>query len=134
MTYGDGLANVNIDASIKQHEASGKIVTVTAVRPPGRFGAIEMDSDQAVTGFTEKPKGDSGWINGGFFVLNSKVFNYIDNDLNEPFETGPLAKIAEEGQLNAFLHEGFWQPCDTLRDLRALELQASSNSILPWHE
>lgn len=128
-TYGDGLADVDIAATIDFHRAHGKLTTVTAVLPPGRFGALARDGDK-VCGFIEKPRGDSGWINGGFFVLSPKVIDYIAADTTS-WELEPMAKLAVEGQLHAFEHNGFWQPMDTLREKNLLEdLWASGNA--PW--
>jgi glucose-1-phosphate cytidylyltransferase len=119
LTYGDGVGNVDVSAVIAQHRASGRLATVTAVRPPGRFGAILFEGDK-VTGFQEKPRGDGGWINGGFFVCSPKVGDYIDGD-DTVWEREPLERLAAEGELSAYFHEGFWQPMDTLRDRRQLE-------------
>jgi len=119
LTYGDGLSNVNISETITFHKKHGKLATVTAVSPPGRFGALEIVSGE-VRSFHEKPKGDGGLINGGFFVLNPKVIDLIDGD-KCIWEQGPLKKLVEEEQLMAFEHSGFWQPMDTLRDKLFLE-------------
>jgi glucose-1-phosphate cytidylyltransferase len=119
MTYGDGIGDVDITASIATHRASGKKATVTAVQPPGRFGALQMEND-AVTGFIEKPEGDGGWINGGFFVLEPSVFTAIEGD-QTVWEREPLQSLASTGELQAFRHHGFWQPMDTLRDKQLLE-------------
>ena len=119
LTYGDGVGNVDVSAVIAQHRASGRLATVTAVRPPGRFGAILFEGDK-VTGFQEKPRGDGGWINGGFFVCSPKVGDYIDGD-DTVWEREPMERLAAEGELGAYFHEGFWQPMDTLRDRRQLE-------------
>ena len=128
-TYGDGVADVDIAASIAFHKAHGKLATVTAVLPPGRFGALARDGD-AVRGFIEKPRGDGGWINGGFFVLSPKVIDYIAADATS-WELEPMAKLAAENQLHAFEHNGFWQPMDTLRERNLLEdLWASGEA--PW--
>ena len=130
-TYGDGLADVDIAASIAFHKAHGKLATVTAVLPPGRFGALARDGD-AVRGFIEKPRGDGGWINGGFFVLSPKVIDYIATDATS-WELEPMAKLAAENQLQAFEHNGFWQPMDTLREKNLLEeLWASGEA--PWKQ
>jgi len=118
-TYGDGVSDVDISASILFHKKHNKLVTVTAVQPPGRYGAIISEGNN-VTGFFEKPKGDGGYINGGFFVLSPKVIDYIEND-NTSWESEPLTKLAQEGQVQAFEHHGFWQPMDTLRDKNLLE-------------
>jgi glucose-1-phosphate cytidylyltransferase len=128
-TYGDGLSDVNITDLIKFHKENGKLATLTAVQPPGRFGALVMDRE-AISAFAEKPKGDGSWINGGFFVLNPKVINYIEND-EVIWEREPVEKLSELGQLNAFKHNGFWQPMDTLRDkIQLEELWASGKA--PW--
>jgi glucose-1-phosphate cytidylyltransferase len=118
-TYGDGVSDVDITAEIAFHKAHGKLATILAVQPPGRYGALKMDGD-AVNGFTEKPKGQGGWINGGFFILSPKVIDYIDGDSSH-WELKPLQQIAEAGELQAFKHEGFWQPMDTLREKNMLE-------------
>ncbi|TNE25462.1 MAG: glucose-1-phosphate cytidylyltransferase [Alphaproteobacteria bacterium] len=118
-TYGDGVSDVDITAEIAFHQAHGKLATILAVQPPGRYGALKMDGD-SVGGFTEKPKGQGGWINGGFFVLSPKVIDYIDGDSSH-WEVKPLQQIAEAGELQAFKHEGFWQPMDTLREKNMLE-------------
>ena len=129
LTYGDGVADVDITKLIASHRASGRLATVTAVRPPGRFGAILSDGDR-VTGFQEKPRGDGGWINGGFFVCSPGVGDYIDGDASV-WEREPMERLAADGQLGAHFHEGFWQPMDTLRDRRQLEeLWASGRA--PW--
>ncbi|MBT6630555.1 MAG: glucose-1-phosphate cytidylyltransferase [Gemmatimonadetes bacterium] len=128
-TNGDGVANVDITASIEFHRSHGRMATVAAARPPGRFGALVMD-DEVVTGFAEKPKGDGGFINGGFFVLDPACLNLIDGDATK-WEEEPLRLLAERDQLRAFHHDGFWQPMDTLRDRNHLEeLWASGNP--PW--
>ncbi len=128
-TYGDGLSDVNITELIKTHKASKKIATVTAVQPPGRFGALVMKGE-LVTSFAEKPKGDGAWVNGGFFVLNPSALDFIDND-QSIWERSPMEKIAELRELNAYKHNGFWQPMDTLRDKMMLEDLWSSNKA-PW--
>jgi glucose-1-phosphate cytidylyltransferase len=128
-TYGDGLSNVNIGASVDFHRQHGRHATVTAVLPPGRYGAIERAGNQ-VTRFTEKPPGDGGLINGGFFVLSPAVLDYIDGD-QIPWEGPPLGKLAADHQLMAFEHPGFWQPMDTLRDKHLLEELWDSGKA-PW--
>ena len=128
-TYGDGVSDTDISKTIAFHREHGKLATVTAVRPPARFGALRFDGDD-VTGFVEKPEGEGGFINGGFFVLNQKVVERIDGDATS-FEAEPLTGLAREGQLKAWFHDGFWQPMDTLRDKIQLEnLWASGNP--PW--
>jgi glucose-1-phosphate cytidylyltransferase len=128
-TYGDGVADVNISALVDFHHQHGKLATVTAVQPPGRFGALNMDGG-AVRGFIEKPKGDGGWINGGFFVLSPKCLNYIAGD-RTAWEVEPLSGIAHDGQMMAFEHTGFWQPMDTLREKDLLEDLWQSGKA-PW--
>ena len=129
MTYGDGVGNVDVAASVSDHKESGKIATVTAVQPAGRFGMLDIEGN-SVVGFIEKPEGDGGWINGGFFVLEPSVFDLIEND-STIWEREPLQRLASEGQLNAFHHRDFWQPMDTLRDKQYLEeLWHGSNA--PW--
>jgi glucose-1-phosphate cytidylyltransferase len=120
LTYGDGLADVDISAEIALHRAHGKLATVTAVRPPGRFGVLNVGEDNQVSRIEEKPSDEAGWINGGFFVLEPGVMKYIEGD-STSWEKEPLANLAKAGQLEAYRHNGFWQPCDTLRDKRALE-------------
>ncbi|HBC24302.1 MAG TPA: glucose-1-phosphate cytidylyltransferase [Pseudomonas sp.] len=119
LTYGDGVADIDIAQLIGSHRAHGKLATVTAVQPPGRFGALDLQGEQ-VRGFQEKPLGDGGWINGGFFVLEPSVFDYIDGD-SDIWEQEPMRRLAEEEQLMTHLHRGFWQPMDTLRDRNLLE-------------
>jgi glucose-1-phosphate cytidylyltransferase len=128
-TYGDGLSDVNIGASIDFHRRHGRLATVTTVFPPGRYGAIEREGDR-VTSFAEKPPGDGGLINGGFFVLSPAVLDYIAGEQTS-FEGEPLAALAADGQLMAFVHSGFWQPMDTLRDRNQLEELWSSGDA-PW--
>ncbi len=129
MTYGDGVSNVDITATIDFHKKQGKLATVTATQPSGRFGSLEMNGE-SVTGFQEKPAGDGQWINAGFFVLSPKVGEYIAGD-STAFEQEPLRRLATEGQLNAWRHRGFWQPMDTLREKNYLEeLWASGKA--PW--
>lgn len=128
-TYGDGVGNVNIRDLVAFHRAHGKLATMTAVRPPSRFGEIELDGDQ-VTSFNEKPQASGGWINGGFFVLEPEVFDYIEGD-KTPFEREPLDTLAREGELMAYRHEGFWQPMDTLREKHLLEALWDSGRA-PW--
>jgi len=128
-TYGDGVSDVDISASIAFHKRHGKLATVTAVLPPGRYGALERSGDQ-VTGFVEKPRGDGGVINGGFFVLSPKVLDYIECDQTS-WEGTPLVSLAGIGEIMAFEHQGFWQPMDTLRDKNMLEELWSSGQA-PW--
>ena len=129
MTYGDGVSNIDISAEIAFHKAHGKLATVAAVHPPSRFGRLELDGD-AVEGITEKPLGEGGWINGGFFVLAPQLLDRISGD-DVTWEQGPLESIARDGELRAWRHEGFWQPMDTLRDRLALEALWESGKA-PW--
>ncbi len=129
MTYGDGLSDVDISATIAFHQKHGRLATVTAVKPPGRFGALEL-AGQKVTGFVEKPAGDQGLINGGFFVLDPRCLDMIEGD-DTRWEDQPLARLASEDQLRAYEHLGFWQPMDTIRERDLLEdLWASGRA--PW--
>jgi glucose-1-phosphate cytidylyltransferase len=128
-TYGDGVSNVNIRATIDFHKSHGKLATLTATQPPGRFGALSL-TGQKINSFQEKPQGDGAWINGGFFVLSPKVIDYIDNDATI-WEKAPMERLAKDGQLDAYLHAGFWQPMDTLRDKVLLEELWQSGKA-PW--
>jgi glucose-1-phosphate cytidylyltransferase len=130
LTYGDGVADVDIAALVEFHREQGKIATVTAVQPPGRFGALEIDGAR-VTGFAEKPHGDGGWINGGFFVLSPEVAQYLGGGDSMIWEREPLEGLARDGQLSVFQHEGFWQPMDTQRDMRQLQALWDSGNA-PW--
>jgi glucose-1-phosphate cytidylyltransferase len=128
-TYGDGVSDVNITELIKQHKSHGKLATVTAVQPPGRYGALNLDKS-SVTGFSEKPKGDGGWINGGYFVLSPKVIELIEGDATT-WETEPMERLADNGELQAHFHKGFWQPMDTLRDKVQIDALWESGKA-PW--
>jgi glucose-1-phosphate cytidylyltransferase len=128
-TYGDGVADVNISALVAFHKQHGKHATVTAVQPPGRYGALKMDGC-SVRGFIEKPQGDGGWINGGFFVLSPACLDYISDDAMS-WEGEPLTRLSAEGNLMAFEHGGFWQPMDTLRDKNHLDELWQSDKA-PW--
>jgi glucose-1-phosphate cytidylyltransferase len=130
LTYGDGLSDINISAEIEFHRQHGKLATVAAVQPPGRFGVLNIDAQNGVSSFEEKPSDEIGWINGGFFVLEPEVINYIE-DYSTSWEREPLTNLAKDGQLSAFHHSGFWQPCDTLRDKRELEALWANNKA-PW--
>ena len=130
MTYGDGVADIDVTALIDFHRAEGRLATVTAVRPPGRYGALEIGPEQNVIRFDEKPSGDGSWINGGFFVLSPEVIDLIDDDTTS-WEGDPLLRLAEEGALSAFKHQGFWQPMDTMRDKNQLNERWSSGAA-PW--
>jgi glucose-1-phosphate cytidylyltransferase len=128
-TYGDGVSDVNITELIDFHKSGQCLATVTAVQPPGRYGALELIGNK-VEGFLEKPKGDGGYINGGFFVLSPKVLDYIEGDTT-PWEQAPLTNLAKEGELQSYRHDGFWQPMDTLREKNILESLWDQKSA-PW--
>jgi len=131
MTYGDGVANVDVPALLAFHDKHGRHATVTAVQPPGRFGALDLaDDEETVQSFVEKPGGDGAWMNGGFFVLEPAVFGFIDGD-ETLFEREPLERLAAAGELRAYKHSGFWQPMDTLRDKRILE-ELWDSGRAPW--
>ena len=129
LTYGDGLSDVNLDALVKHHETQQRHATVTAVRPPARFGSLDV-SGGAVTRFGEKVAQDAGWINGGFFYFSKSILDYLDND-STVLEGRPLEKLVEENQLSAFTHDGFWQPMDTMRDKLILESIWQGDEV-PW--
>jgi glucose-1-phosphate cytidylyltransferase len=129
LTYGDGVGNVDIAKLVALHRSEGRLATVTAMQPPGRFGALRIEGHQ-VSGFREKPDGDGGWINGGFFVCSPKVIDYIDNDLTT-WEQEPLEHLARDGQLSVHRHDGFWSPMDSLRDKNMLEELWKSGKA-PW--
>lgn len=129
LTYGDGVGDIDISAVVALHRREGLLATVTATQPPGRFGALRIEGDR-VAGFQEKPVGDGGWINGGFFVLSPKVADYIEDD-GTVWEREPLERLASEGQLSVHRHHGFWQPMDTLRDKTYLESLWQTGSA-PW--
>lgn len=116
LTYGDGVADININELINAHKNSKKLVTMTAVQPTGRFGALVIKEDNIITSFKEKPKGDEAWINGGFFVCQPEIFDFIDDGDDVIFERTPLENLAADNQLNAYKHDGFWRPMDTLKD------------------
>jgi glucose-1-phosphate cytidylyltransferase len=128
-TYGDGLSDVDVRAVIAHHQASGALATMTTVQPPGRFGAVRLE-EQKIVAFDEKPEGDGAWINGGYFVLSPGVFDYIDGD-DTVWERDPLERLAADGKLSAFVHRGFWQPMDTLRDKTMLE-DSWARGHAPW--
>ena len=138
MTYGDGVADVDIGTLLEFHRAHGRLATITAVQPLGRFGALQLEGDEvtgelwapAVTAFHEKPVGDGAWVNGGYFVLEPAVLDRIAGD-DTPFEAEPLEGLAADGELRAYRHRGFWQPMDALRDLRVLEALWASGEA-PW--
>ncbi|AJE04196.1 glucose-1-phosphate cytidylyltransferase [Geobacter pickeringii] len=130
LTYGDGVANVDVAALVESHTRHGRQATVTSVQPMGRFGALDLSGDNTVRGFQEKPKGDGSWINGGFFVLEPGVLGRIEGD-STVFEKEPLEGLARDGELVAYKHDGFWQPMDTLRDKNYLE-ELWSTGNAPW--
>lgn len=128
-TYGDGMSDVDIGKLVEFHQSNGSLATVTAVQPPGRFGSLDVEHSKIV-GFKEKPHGDGAWVNGGFFVLSPKVIDYIEDD-QTIWERGPVERLAQERQLSAFSHLGFWQPMDTLRDKIHLE-ELWNSGTAPW--
>lgn len=131
LTYGDGVSDIDITKSIEAHKASGKALTVTAYKPNGKFGALEIDNTGMVNAFTEKPAGDGMWINAGYFICEPEVFNYITTGDSTIFEKAPLENLAKDGKMNSFKHEGFWKPMDTLRD--NIELNEMWDSgVAPW--
>lgn len=130
LTYGDGVCDVNMNELVEFHRSHGKIATITAIQPEGRFGMLDIDEVENINSFKEKSKEDSGWINGGFMVLNPEIIEYIDGDTTV-LEKEPLEIIAKEGQLKAYKHHGFWQCMDTIRDKELLE-RLWVNSQAPW--
>lgn len=130
LTYGDGVADIDVNKLLEFHYKHGKHVTMTSVLPEGRFGALSIDNSNMVSSFKEKPIGDGSWINGGFFVCNREVFNYISDD-RTVFEKEPLEKLATEGQLFTYKHNGFWKPMDTQRDKNQLE-NLIEKKVAPW--
>jgi glucose-1-phosphate cytidylyltransferase len=131
LTYGDGVGAVNIKELLDFHKKNKKLLTVTAVQPSGRFGALNIDNNNSVISFLEKPKGDGAWINGGFFVCEPKIFDYIDDDDSIIWERDPMEKLAKAGEMAAYKHEKFWKPMDTLRDRIELESLWENNEA-PW--
>jgi len=132
LTYGDGVADINIKELVDFHRSHKKLATLTTIQIPGRFGNIEMGENGEVEHFIEKPQGDGMWINGGFFVLEPGIFNYLDGDMDDiQWEKKPLKEIAEDGQLSAYKHKGFWKPMDAMRDRIELE-QLWSGGSAPW--
>ena len=129
-TYGDGVGNVDISRSLAFHKQQGTLATLTGVQPPGRFGALDINADQRISTFKEKPRGDGSWINGGFFVLEPAVFDMLHDD-GEVWEGAPLESLANQGQLSVYKHDGFWQPMDTLRDRNLLE-SLWTDGRAPW--
>jgi glucose-1-phosphate cytidylyltransferase len=131
LTYGDGVANIDINELVERHRKSGKLATLTAVLPAGKFGALEIAGDDSVLSFVEKPHGDGSWVNGGFFVLQPEVFGYIAEGDATIFERKPLENLARDGQLQSYKHKGFWKPMDTLRDKTELQ-QLWETGNAPW--
>lgn len=129
LTYGDGISDINISKLVDQHKQHDNFVTLTAVQPPARFGALNLKND-LVIGFEEKPTGDGAWVNGGFFVVTPKIFDYLKDD-STSLEIDVLPQIANDHKLGAFKHNGYWQPVDTIRDLQRLE-EAIAEGALPW--
>jgi glucose-1-phosphate cytidylyltransferase len=131
LTYGDGVSDVPVPEIIRRHEESGKTVTLTAVQRAGRFGSVDIAADGAINGFEEKPRGDGAWINGGFFVMENAVFDYLNDGDKTILEREPLEALAKDGRLNAYKHHGFWKSMDTLHDKNELkDLWLSGNA--PW--
>ncbi len=131
LTYGDGVSDVDIAKSIEFHKSHAKTITITAIQPEARFGNLDIDANQNIKQFIEKPKTESGWINGGFFVCEPKIFEYLSEDESCIFEQSPLQNLAHEGEMVAFKHDGFWQPMDTLRDNQKLNKLWKENKA-PW--
>lgn len=131
LTYGDGVSNIPINTLVDAHKKSGKLATLTAVQPSGKFGALDITSSNQITSFMEKPQGDGAWINGGFFVCQPEVFKYITEGDGTIWERKPLESLAKEGQLNAYKFNGFWKPMDTLRDKLELNDMWTANKA-PW--
>lgn len=128
LTYGDGVANIDINETLKFHKKHGKLMTMTSAQPEGRFGALNINEKNQVCKFNEKPKGDGSWINAGYFVCQPEVLNYIDNGDNIVFEEGPLRNLAKDCQIYTYKHKGFWMPMDTLRDKRYLNEMCNNNN------
>ncbi|MEG1942051.1 MAG: glucose-1-phosphate cytidylyltransferase [Cetobacterium sp.] len=131
LTYGDGVSDIDISKSIEEHKKSGKALTVTAYKPNGKFGALEIDETGSVNAFTEKPAGDGMWINAGYFICEPEVFNYLTQGDSEIFEKMPLENLAKDGKMNSYKHGGFWKPMDTLRDNVELNEMWDSGKA-PW--
>jgi len=131
LTYGDGVGTIDIKKLVEAHKEAGKYCTVTSVQPSGRFGALNIREDQSVHSFMEKPKGDGAWINGGYFVCEPEIFNYLDGDDSTVWEQNPMEQLALDGQMMAYKHKGFWRPMDTLKDKHDLNAMWDSNDA-PW--
>jgi glucose-1-phosphate cytidylyltransferase len=130
LTYGDGVSDININELVKFHQANKKLLTVTSVQPEGRFGSMVIDDNNRILHFQEKPQGDDHWINGGFFVCQPEIFDYIEDD-STIFEKEPMENLAKDGQLYAYRHTGFWKPMDTIRDKKQLE-ELINKGNAPW--
>lgn len=131
LTYGDGVSNINIHKLLESHDKSKKLATLTAVQPSGKYGALQIENDNEISSFIEKPEGDLAWINGGFSVLEPKIFDYIQNDNTAIWEKEPLENLAKDGELHAYKHMGFWRAMDTLRDkVHLTEMWTQGNA--PW--
>lgn len=131
LTYGDGVSDININKLIESHKKSGKLATLTSIQPSGKFGALNIEQNGEISSFSEKPKGDGAWINGGFFVLEPQIFNYITDGDNTVWERKPLENLAKDKQLNAYKHYGFWKAMDTLRDkIELTDMWMTSHA--PW--
>lgn len=131
LTYGDGVSDINIEELVKFHKSHGKTMTMSSAQPDSRFGALNIEDDNKVTSFQEKPKGEGGWINAGFFICEAKVFDYLTEDDSLIFEQEPVQNLAKDGELFTFKHNGFWKPMDTLRDKQLLQNMWESNKA-PW--
>ena len=131
LTYGDGVSDIDITASIEEHKKNGKVLTVTAYKPNGKFGALEIDNTGSVNAFTEKPAGDGMWINAGYFICEPEVFSYITEGDSTIFEKAPLENLAKDGKMHSYKHTGFWKPMDTLRDNTELNAMWDSGKA-PW--
>ena len=131
LTYGDGVSDIDITASIEEHKKNGKALTVTAYKPNGKFGALEIDNTGSVNAFTEKPAGDGMWINAGYFICEPEVFSYITEGDSTIFEKAPLENLAKDGKMHSYKHTGFWKPMDTLRDNTELNAMWDSGKA-PW--
>jgi glucose-1-phosphate cytidylyltransferase len=131
LTYGDGVGSIDIKALVEYHRQHGKYCTVTSVQPSGRFGALNILEDSTVHSFMEKPKGDGAWINGGYFVCEPQIFDFINDGDNTVWEQGPMEQIANQGQMNAYKHDGFWRPMDTLKDKHDLN-EMWTEGKAPW--
>ena len=131
LTYGDGVADINIDKLLEFHKSHGKALTMTSAQPDGRFGALDIADDNKINAFQEKPKGDGSWVNAGYFVCEPKVLDYITNGDSTIFEQEPLKNLVKDGEIYTYKHDGFWMPMDTLRDKNTLQKLWETNKA-PW--